>query len=272
VTEPHVRELDFAAVDGLAFAAERGRLKTDELSLVFAGRRLGPLLELRHLAIAGNGSGPLRSRWLDCEEFVDFDEALRTEGWRWSPPGEKCLGLLRTVPASSDNDWIAFAIDAKRAAVNAGLSDDWAAQMVGALGEFRSNVIEHSAATPTGLLAYRSVPGTFEFVASDHGVGLLSTLREAPEYTTLSDHGEALRLALTDGASRFGFQQGRGWGFRPLFTGLANRHATLRFRTGDAALVIDGTTPSLARAQIGRKPRLDGLFISVACQVAPRFA
>ena len=272
VKEQLVRDLDYSAVDDLAFAAERGRLKADELRVVFAGRRLGPILELRHLAVAGNGFGGLRYRWLDCEEFIDLDDALKTHGSRWSSPGDKRLGFLRTVPTSSNSDWVAFAIDAKRAAVEAGLSDDWAAQMVGALGEFRSNIVEHSAATQTGLLTYRSTPGKFEFVASDRGIGLLATLREAPEYTALSDHGEALRLALSDGASRFGIQRGRGWGFRPLFTGLANRQATLRFRTGDAALAIDGTTPSLARAQIGRKARLEGFVISVECQVSQSFA
>jgi hypothetical protein len=137
--------------------------------------------------------------------------------------------------------------------------------MVAALGEFRSNIMEHSTAAATGILAYRSTPGMFEFVSSDRGMGLLATLREAPEYTTLSDDGEALRLALTDGASRFGFQQGRGYGFRPLFTGLANRKAALRFRTGSGALTIDGTTPSLAHAQVGRKAKIGGVFISATC-------
>ena len=82
------------------------------------------------------------------------------------------------------------------------------------------------------------------------GVGVLATLRGAPEYRGLSDHGEALRLTLTEGASRFGFQEGRGYGFRPLFAGLANRQGALRFRSGNATLRIDGTSPNLVSAQI----------------------
>ena len=167
------------------------------------------------------------------------------------PPDEH-LGLLKTAPDIAETEWIAFAMSAKRAAVGSGLSSDWAAQMVAAIGEFRSNIIEHSGVPETGLVAFCASPGLFEFVASDRGVGLVATLREAPEYNTLSDSCEALRLALTDGASRFGFDHGRGYGFRPLFTGLANRQASLRFRTGTGALTIDGTTPSLVRAQMGR--------------------
>lgn len=259
-----VRALDFAAVDDLAFAAESQRLDVTALPYRFECGLLGPLLELHQLTQTGGGPSSLRGGWLDSQTFEGLGRAMIAPPARWVALDER-LGLLKTAPNVPETDWIAFAMAAKRAAIQSGLSTDWAAQMVAAMGEFRSNIIEHSAAAQTGLVAYRSDAGVFEFVASDRGVGLLATLREAPEYKSLADNCEALRLALTDGASRHGFDHGRGYGFRPLFTGLANRQASLRFRTGTGALTIEGTTPALVRAQLGRKANIGGFFISATC-------
>ena len=260
------RPLDFSAVDDLAFASEKQRLDVTALPYTIECGRLGPLLELHQLTRTGGGPASLRGDWLDASAFEGLGRAMISRPARWVVQDEH-LGLLKTAADIPETEWIAFAMSAKRAAVRIGLSSDWAAQMVAAMGEFRSNIIEHSGAPETGLVAFCASPGLFEFVASDRGVGLVATLREAPEYKTLSDSCEALRLALTDGASRFGFDLGRGYGFRPLFTGLANRQASLRFRTGTGALTIDGTTPSLVRAQMGRKARIGGFFASATCVV-----
>jgi len=265
-----IRQLDFAAVDDLAFAAERRRLDLTKLPVSFVSHRLGPLLELHQLSAFGVEPSYPASAWLNRSVFSGLCNAIGANEARWCSHPGRMLALLKTGCGSTDGDWTAFAIDAKRAAIQSGLTSDWAAQMVGAMGEFRSNIYEHADATDTGFVAFRAVPGLFEFVVADKGVGLLSTLREAPEYTSLDDHGEALRLALTDGASRFGFDRGRGYGFRPLFTGLVNRHASLRFRTGNASLAIDGTTPTIVRVQRGQKVHVPGFFISVACHVSPR--
>jgi hypothetical protein len=269
VTQTSVRQLDFGAVDDLAFAAERGRLDVGQLPYVFECQELGPLVELYHLRLSGEGFPSLRGDWLDAAALPGLGAGIALKGARWCRgTGRQQLGVLKAGRGDPEHEWTASGIDAKRAAVGSGLTEDWAAQMVGALGEFHSNIYEHSEAEETGLIAFRSAPGVFEFVCADRGIGLLATLREAPEYRQLADHAEALRLALTDGASRYGFDRGRGYGFRPLFKGLANRQARLRFRTGDASLCIDGTTPSLMRAQVGRKARVSGLLISVACRVS----
>lgn len=47
-----MRTLDFLTLDGLAFAAERGRLASSEVQRAVA-RDLGPLIEMSHLASAG---------------------------------------------------------------------------------------------------------------------------------------------------------------------------------------------------------------------------
>ena len=91
-------------------------------------------------------------------------------------------------------------------------------------------------------------------------------------YTGLDDHGEALRLTLTDGVSRHGSGTGRGRGFRPLFIGIANLNGSLRFRSGDHALIIDGRNPSLMAARLAQKPTIGGFFASVKCLVTGDYA
>jgi hypothetical protein len=112
----------------------------------------------------------------------------------------------------------------------------------------------------------------FELVVADHGVGVLETLRSGPDYKSLSDHGEALRLALTDGVSRYGRQANRGNGFRPIFVGFANLSGTLRFRTGDHALIIDGQKIDLVSAKTAQKAPMKGFLVSVACRLPPKGA
>lgn len=76
-----------------------------------------------------------------------------------------------------------------------------------------------------------------------------------------------LELALTEGISRYGSGSGRGYGFQPLFIGLANLNGSLRFRFGDHALIIDGQKPTLMKAKIAQKPFIPGFFISVRCEL-----
>ena len=64
--------------------------------------------------------------------------------------------------------------------------------MAAALKELESNIREHSERPETGLLAFQTTPDCFEFVAADSGVGVLATLRDAPEFKNLTDHGRAL--------------------------------------------------------------------------------
>jgi len=45
-----------------------------------------------------------------------------------------------------------------------------------------------------------------------------------------------------------------------MFTGLMNLQAALRFRSADHALLIDGTSPTLATAQLAQKPMNGRVF------------
>ena len=260
------RTLNFAAVDDLGFAGAKGRLDNLLPGLHFTGSLLGPLLELRHLQRSGTvTSAP---NWLDPATLGELWRALDGSQRVWYGAPERALGLMKLTTKSRPLEWTGFAMSLKRAGIAAGLSRDWAAQMTAAVREMESNIHEHSGAPATGILAYRSVPGVFEFVVADLGLGVLATLREAADYSNLTDHAEALRIALTDGASRLGAGQGRGYGFHDLFVGLANRQASLRFRSGTAALTIGGASPGGLQAQMASKAPLKGFFVSVTCRIS----
>lgn len=257
--------LSFKVVDDLGLAAERMRLPASPANgEKYSAGAMGPFLEAYHFINGGLLSREVANRWIRTGSLGELAAALRTDKSAWvSGNGE--TAFLRGVCEDDIAPWHVFARQAKGAAIAAGLPTAWAAQMVAAIGEIRSNFEEHSGAAETGIAHFHSRPGVFEFVVADHGVGVLASLSSAPEYRDLENHGEALRLTLTEGASRFGFQAGRGFGFRPLFVGLANRSAILRFRSGNAALEIDGASPTLMTARISERPVLRGFFVSVTC-------
>ena len=262
-----MRTLDFATLDGLAFAAERGRLTGNEVERAVA-RDLGPLIEMSHLATAGLLPRPSNAPWLELDGMGNFRRALATGQTRWVCPFHRNAGFLRTVAVRDEICWANFGVAAQKAAATAGFAKGVAAQLVGAIGEMYSNIYEHSDAARTGLIAFNARGGSFELVATDRGMGVLDSLRACPAYAGLNDHGEALRLTLTDGVSRHGSETGRGRGFRPLFIGIANLNGSLRFRSGDHALIIDGRNPSLIAARLAQKPKVGGFFASVKCLAA----
>lgn len=258
---------DFAALDDLAFAAERGRLTHDKVS-VHISQDIGPVVELASISRNQLLPTPQAAPWLILDGLAPMVQALYSGKEKWLCPKSRLMGFLRVAPLLTQNEetWTSFGLSAQKAATSTGFPKDISAQLVAAMGELHSNVYEHSQAPSTGVIAYRANSGVFEIAVSDNGIGVLQSLRSGPDYQSLQDYGEALRLALTNGVSRYGSDANRGYGFRPLFIGLANINGTLRFRSGDHALLIDGRNPSLTTACPAQKPALQGFFASVSCK------
>jgi hypothetical protein len=261
--------LTFAALDGLAFAAGRGRLKELPPGTAFTACALGPFLELTQLGACGLLPRPHTASWLALAGASELEAALRSGRREWICPASRASGFFRTGAQWSEDEtaWIGFGLAVQKAAVTAGLHRRTAAQFAGALGEMVSNIHEHSGKPASGIAAFRVEPGEFEFAVADSGMGMLDSLRSCPDYAHLADHGEALRLALTDGVSRFGPQAKRGAGFRPIFVGLANLSGALRFRSGDHALVIDGQKIGAVASKTAQKARMEGFLASVTCRL-----
>jgi anti-sigma regulatory factor (Ser/Thr protein kinase) len=194
--------------------------------------------------------------------------ALRQHHQQWLCPTTRQAGLYRTFrkPPDEDATWVRFGLSIQNAALAAGFKRGIAAQLVGAIGELQDNVYQHSQAPQTGLVVFRARPGVLEWVVCDSGIGVFRSLTSCPDYQHLTDCGQALRLALADGESRHGRNSGRGLGYHDLFSGLANLSGSLRFRSGDYALTIEGQDPTSMPAKLGQKTNLDGYLISVVCR------
>ena len=265
------KSLRFRDVDGLAFAAANGRLDNPRLSVTYVPHRLGPLLELMQLHSGGRVPRP--GKWLALDGAAPFVHALEQAKGHWVSSHQRHAGFIRATRWGShgDSQFTGFLMNAKRVSHDvAGLSVPVSGQLVAAMKELESNIHEHSDAPETGILAYRAEPGAFEFVVADRGIGILRSLRRNAAHTGLQDEGRALEAAMTDGVSRYGPNNNRGLGFRPIFTGLANLHGELRFRSGDHAITIDGMSPVLATSRISQKAAIDGFFASVRCHAMRR--
>jgi anti-sigma regulatory factor (Ser/Thr protein kinase) len=266
---PSEQPLTFPALDGIAFAASRGRLGSEAPKHVVT--ELGPLVEWMHLSAAGLLPMPAVSPWLKLATLEPLCLAA-TNGTNYcaSQKGER-FGVFKygTSAAAEQERWRSFQLASHKAALAAGFPSQIASQLIGALGEIHDNVLEHSEAAGTEIVTFRANPALFEFAVADHGVGVLASLKTNPEHGHLRDHGEALQHALTDGVSRFGQTSNRGTGFSQLFKGLATLNGSLRFRSGDHALSIDGKSPTLMNAVTAMKPAVSGFVVCVACRNAP---
>jgi anti-sigma regulatory factor (Ser/Thr protein kinase) len=252
-----LQELDFQLLDDLVLAHQSATISPDALPGLEACA-MAPLLELRHC-----GALEWCAHTLNVGPYAGILGACgRTDSWF---SGHDRQGYL-SVEASSRSHaaWTEFAMKAKRAAVNTGFAADDAGQLVAAMGELSSNIVEHSERMKSGYLAYEATPGQFEFVAADAGVGILASLRSRPSFATLADAGAALSLALSDGVSRFE-DASRGRGFRPIFIGLANASEHLRFRSDDHCREIYRKDGQL-RASTKQRANLQGFFAAALCK------
>lgn len=258
-------QLTFETIDDLGVAAQRGTLGTEGELTLSPPEQLGPLVEWMYLR-----QGSLAAYRSVRADESSLSAAVAGAMSRGSIIGERYGAMFGTFPLSrrtrgveNQLEWIHWCSRSQQAAELAGVPKALAQGLIGALRELEDNVHEHSYAADTGIAGYRANLGTFEFVVGDAGIGVLASLRLASEFEDLRDAGQALRIALSDGVSRFGRQAGRGYGFRPLFKALAGHRASLRFRSGDHALTLEGSGPTLSTARVSQKASLSGFVISV---------
>ena len=255
-------ELDFHAVDEIAYAHAYKEHDDRVPYETYVPRRIGPVLELLHLSLSGRTC--TAESWLDPNLASSLVSEISQGNERWSSDH---MGFIRAVRngLNGDDRFTQFLMDVKRRGRQvSGLSVKVSGQLVAAMRELENNIHEHAEAAETGYVAFRAEPGAFEFVVADRGIGIRNSLRSHREY---ADEGQALVAALTDGVSRYGSESTRGYGFRPIFTGLANLQSVLRFRSGDYAVTMDGTNPDLVTARITQKVEIEGFFSSVRCYV-----
>lgn len=112
--------LDFAALDGIAFAVERGKLDSTTLPRLTA-HDIGPFLELSQLAEAGRLPYPCKAGgWLAPGRLDTFALALVEGHAQWLSGVDRRAGFMRTSAHPDESAWTAFGLAAQQAAVNAG--------------------------------------------------------------------------------------------------------------------------------------------------------
>jgi hypothetical protein len=255
---PTVEPLTFEVLDDLVLAHERGRVPALKLA---PGPCLGSIVELLRFT----REHPRALDYVPTPETAAIDRAFQSRRPVYLA-GEQAgfVTARRTAVRGGDNYREAFMFAMQKAMLNNGFSSAFANGLVGALGEMESNIHEHSQAVNSGLVGYRVSVNAVEYIVADDGIGILSGLK-AGAFPSLADAGEALKIALTDGRSRYGIGKGRGYGFRELFKALSSRNGALRFRSDDQLLTIRGESPVLSRARLQQRAHVRGFSVSVVC-------
>lgn len=223
---------------------------------------LGPLIELSH---SGFLSRLEQADKINLNGFHALISAINS-GHMWIEPAKGQMGVLPiTEFINSKLSWTNFAMSLKRAAIAGGFTGDHAGRLLAAIGEFRDNVIEHSQNIASGSILFAVQTNKFEFIVLDSGVGLVQSLKQNPQFSDLSDAGTALDLALTDGVSSHGENSGKGYGFRPLFLGLANISKSVRFCSGDHCKELTRDNGGSIIDSTKQKFHIDGFICSILC-------
>jgi hypothetical protein len=262
-----LRTLTFDLLDDCIMAAETGKLQAADA--VLSGcrtNRIGPLVE--HAMFRAR-QFPALSTVMEGRISRKLQETIRVGAYgmqglgsslapqevefAWGPPD---------VRQMDSAEWVAFCKRLEFAARRAQLANLVASSFTAAFREIVENSIIHSNRPETVVVGYRWSSSEVEFVVADAGVGALSSLQTCHEYQHLTDHGEALRIALSDGASRFGPSSGHGMGFRPIFVNLLGAHGYLRFRTGDHVFAMSSVQADLTRADLRQRPHYQGFMVS----------
>jgi hypothetical protein len=85
----------FTTLDGLAFAAERGRLN-GRIPARMTAVSLGPVIEMAHLARAGILPAPDMANWLALDGLAVLYRAVLSGRLHWVCPDGRRIGFLRT--------------------------------------------------------------------------------------------------------------------------------------------------------------------------------
>ena len=267
--------MSFKLIDDVLLADKCGRGDHARTAICNAElNELGPVVEfcLQQSAV--------KDAVADLSELVQTDvvkeirrglsssSSLATAGTSLTPLALESLQISANDGVFVVPQWIAYSKRLQAAAKQAGFATGVTAQFVGAFIELVDNAITHGGTPNTILTAYSVQPGQFSYCVADNGVGILNSLRRCSHYSELNDYCSALETAVQDGESRLRNQPGRGRGFRQVQLSLASLSGSLRFRSGDYALELNGRNLTYISARLSQKAFLQGFAASISCDAA----
>jgi hypothetical protein len=203
-------------------------------------------------------------------DAVPSDLGLRSNGLQKSLPRRLDPQVAEYLALEGEDDlagegWKLFAGRFDASARSIGLSFDTAAKLQLALYEMAENAVIHAEASAI-LVGYHASQGKALFCVADVGIGVLATLRKNPAFSGLKLHNEAIRAVLQDGAtSRLPSEGGGGFGFRQVFTSLADQWGSLRFRSGEGCVTMEGPDCDANRGGMTHPPPLPGFQVTLCC-------
>lgn len=275
-TDAYGGELGFPLLDELALTAARGRGNVTAYLQSQQIGRLGPLMEL--VLLDRSGLLPL-SAVPQCPVLRSLKDALSPASnlrGAYFSDSAAAYGFIATgrdidkLESVEELHWVGFRQKAQQAAERC-LPKAVAHGLIGAMTELEENVHLHSGRHADGMVGFRGHTDEFEFVVADSGLGMLASLRRSPDYQHVVDTGAALRLALEDGQSRLShLEPGHGYGFRDLFRNLAKLNGSLRFRSDDQTITMEGIGAERDKSELRQKAKLQGFAASILCRPLAR--
>lgn len=177
--------------------------------------------------------------------------------------------VLSGTDATLQESWTEFLIRFRQSAKRVGFTIEKAKGLAASLAEMADNAVLHANAPVGVLIGYQAVDGAAVCCVGDVGDGVLKSLTSHPAYHRLRTHKEAIRVALQAGETRFGPGQG-GLGFYRVFKALAASWGTLRFRSGEGCISMDGREVSADRGEEAFVLSRPGFQVTICCRASDR--
>ncbi|HEY3966565.1 MAG TPA: hypothetical protein VGM05_18530 [Planctomycetaceae bacterium] len=203
---------------------------------------------------------------------VRSEIGLRTTGSQKLPPrtitpqAHEFFVLEGNDPTTS-RDWGEFLVRFRQSIKSVGFDLEKAKGIAAALGEMADNASVHSNAPVGVLVGYQVIDRAAVCCVADVGDGVLKSLTTHEAYHHVRSHKDAVRLALRRGVSRFGPGQG-GFGFYNVFKSLAAMSGTLRFRSGEGCVTMDGTDFEADKGEESYVLFRSGFQVTICCRVS----
>jgi len=213
------------------------------------------------------------AQWAREHELLGRVWAALRDGYEddvdlFAAPSVEVRAAPRDKAAISSTTWSTYFSRFTRSLItNGGFEKKLSYGITRAFEEMVDNVVQHSGITTSaaapGVVGYHVHRGEMTYAVGDCGRGVLESLRTNPQWRELLTSRAALDAAICAHATRR-LGEKEGYGFQEVHRSLADVNGRLRFRSGDAVLILDGR--GNARQGIRRNsPPLAGFQLSVSC-------
>jgi hypothetical protein len=192
--------------------------------------------------------------------------AAAPSGKLWTSPKMEVFGIPSSPVAVSQPMQLSLERFA-RSLRDSGFGGRLAPALAAAFGEMVDNAVDHSGThgAAVGVAGFQVADKWFSYGVADTGQGVLESLKQNPNWSTLRNSSEALEWAVRRGASR---RPGgmEGTGFSQVLKSIASLRGHLSFRSGDGVLTLEDLNGELRAARSFVRP-MRGLQLCVTCKL-----